>query len=176
MPKIDPPLLRLLLRYDPETGLLYWRRRSREYFKSTKGFATWNGKNADREAFTATDNKGYRQGTIIGSHYRAHRVVWAITHGVFPQEQIDHINGDPADNRIANLRLVEPAANQRNMKRSATNKSGCTGVERFRSKWRARITVNRAEIHLGTFDSFADAVAARKTAEQLHGFHKNHGR
>ncbi len=93
-------------------------------------------------------------------------------------EEIDHINHDPSDNRLANLRKVKRLDNMRNQSMRSTNPSGVTGV-RFNKechKWQATIMVLGKEIHLGLFEGFNRAVHARKAAEVKYGFHENHGK
>jgi len=106
-----------------------------------------------------------------------HRAVFAVVHGRWPTAQIDHIDGDPTNNRIENLREVSALENQRNMKRYVNNTSGYTGVRRTASgKWQALITDNGRRLHLGVFEDVEDAAAAyRAKADEL-GYHKNHGR
>jgi hypothetical protein len=98
--------------------------------------------------------------------------------GKWPDTEIDHINGNRADNRFENLRQVSHQENGKNTKRYASNRSGFAGVGRTTnpSKWRARIRVNGKLVHLGVFDSAEDARTARKAAEKQFGFHENHGR
>lgn len=159
-----------LLDYNPETGLLHWKQRA-DVPKE------WNSRFAGKQAFTSDDGSGYRVGAINNKNTRAHRVIWKMVHGTEP-EQIDHINGNRADNRIANLRAVVNAHNGRNQKLRISNSSGIMGVSfcKRAGKWRARITVNGKDKHLGIFKSYSEAVSARLSAEALHGFHENHGR
>ena len=91
---------------------------------------------------------------------------------------IDHINGDPFDNRIDNLRLVTQRENSMNRRLSCNNKSGVIGVHYYssRKQWQAQITSEGKKINLGRFDNFDDAVKVRKDAEIKYGFHENHGR
>lgn len=179
-----PPveLLHKILRYEHATGKLFWRHRPVEMFRDGKFYAervaaAWNSRFAEKEAFTARVD-GYPCGRFSGSTYRAHRVIWAMCKGSDPTLDIDHVNGDRADNRIENLRDVSNHENTRNRKRRLDNTSGVVGVI-WRTKtqtWQAKIGVAGRTLHLGYFDSFDDAVAARKTAEVKHGFHENHGR
>jgi len=83
------------------------------------------------------------------------------------QQLVDHINGDPLDNRRRNLRLVTNSKNQQNRHvLNKNNSSGHRGVARYDAKrWRASIMVDRRQIHLGLFHTIEDAVAARKVAE-----------
>lgn len=176
--------LRQLLRYEPDTGRLFWLRRDVGLFHETEGrtarnaFGIWNSRYAGKEAFTADDGLGYKCGRVFGQKLKAHQVIWAIFHGVWPDDFIDHINGIRSDNRIANLRVVTRAENAKNSRESARNKSGATGVgwHARDGVWAARIRVDGHLIHLGTFKDFDAAVAARKEAERRHGFHQNHGR
>lgn len=82
--------------------------------------------------------------------------------------RVDHINGDGLDNRRANLRIVPDQINQINRKRlNRNNASGYRGVSYMRStgKWRANITVDYRQVHLGSFVTAEEAFAARRAAE-----------
>ena len=178
----NPELLRKLLRYEPDTGKLFWRERDVDMFSDGKhsaahNCASWNSRYANREAFTAYFTNDYKHGCIFGSHYLAHRVIWAMMHDEWP-DTIDHINGVPSDNRIKNLRSVSQSENCRNAKRPSNNKSGVCGVcwHKQKNKWAAQIKAGGKQKNLGYFDDFDDAVAARKKAEIKYGFHHNHGR
>jgi hypothetical protein len=176
----DMPIevLRELLEYDPETGALTWKERDVVYFRSERSCNSWNAQNAGRQAFTASDVHGYKVGSIFGSLYKAHRVSWALTHGKWPSDQIDHINGIRSDNRIINLRVVTNTENTRNRKLTKTNSSGATGVywNKKAGKWQARISADGKYKSLGYFLSLDEASAVRKAAEREHGYHENHGR
>lgn len=182
-PILSPDELRQLLRYDPDSGKLYWRARPVAMFGAGKfvpehSCRIWNSRFAGKEALTACTQYGYRVGNIGGRIYRAHRTAWAIYYGKWPTGDVDHINGTPDDNRIENLRSVTHAENQRNQKRRSSNTSGMNGVGWYKAlgKWRCHITVDGVTRHLGYFDSFEEAVAARKAADIDHEFHENHGR
>lgn len=175
---IEPDYLRQVLSYNPDTGTLTWLPRPVEaftggYHSAQTNAAKWNARYADREAFTATA-KGYRKGTVSAKTLLAQRVAWAVFYGRWPEGEIDHINGDRADNRIQNLREVAHVQNQRNLKTPVTNTSGHVGVDWLpgMKRWRVRIS----ERHVGHFKTFDEAVAARRDAERDHGYHENHGR
>ena len=175
---LSPDMIRQLLRYTPETGKLYWLERVISQCANERAMHVFNAQFAGKEAFTCRMGKKHLQGRIFRRSYLAHRVVWALVYGEWPHGQIDHINGDPVDNRLSNLRDIPSADNQRNMKKPSTNTSGVSGVayDKRRGKWRARIGSRDSEITIGRYDTFGEAVAARKTMEQKLGFHPNHGR
>jgi len=176
-PLPSPEDLRQFLRYEPDTGRLFWMPRPVELFQTVANAKQWNSSWAGAEAFTSTNFHGYRQGKVWQRQMKGHRVVWAIHYGEWPSKAIDHINGDRADNRIANLRLVTTQENGRNLKLSGRNSSGVIGVSfnKKRGVWRAQIGSDPL-IFLGQFKSFDDAVKARKVAEAEFGYHPNHGK
>ena len=161
---IEPERLHDFLRY--EDGELYWLHRP-------DGMLRWNTRYAGTRAFTA--NKiGYRTGAIQNKLNQAHRVIWAMHHGRWPDGQIDHINGNRSDNRIENLREASAFQNSQNAKRRVDNTSGTAGVSFFkeRNQWTARICCNGKKHHLGYFSSREDASVARLEAEIRLGFLK----
>lgn len=167
--KLDADYLRQRLRYDPDTGKLYWR----EYSNIRPG---WNERYAGKEAFTYVCTHGYLTGCVDNRRLRAHRVAWAIFHGECPDVEIDHINHIRTDNRLANLRLVTTSENARNQMRPRSNKSGVIGVRlKSSGRWEAAIRTDGRRRYLGSYVNFDDAVAARKAAERQHGYHENHG-
>ena len=154
-----PPLsvVHELFRYDPETGNLYNK-------KSRMGAAA--GKIAGtREA------DGYRSVSVNMRRYRVHRIIYMMIHGVDPgRREIDHINGDPSDNRPANLRLATHSQNRRNVGALANNKTGLRGVNwhKTRGKYRACISINGTQKHIGHFDCPLEAARAYDQAAISH--------
>lgn len=170
---IDIDLLRQLLVYEPETGELRWLERPLSMFPSRNAQAVWNGRYAGKLAFTA-DSRGYRYGNIFNRKFKAHRVAWALHHGAWPDGDIDHINGKRADNRMANLRVVDRLQNNRNLRLRASSASGVSGVawDKFKRRW--IVSVGRR--YIGSFIDLEEAATARRAAEAAFGFHPNHGR
>lgn len=179
-----PETLRRLLRYEPETGKLFWRERSVYLFTPSKHrtadhkMNNWNSKCAGKEAFTAVDHRGCKQGRIFDKGYLAHRVIWATVVGEWPKEEIDHEDGNPSNNRWTNLRAVPHIENMRNRVVPKHSTSGVCGVTKGkrRGTWTAQIGVDGSVVCLGTFSSLEAAAAARTVAERRYGFHENHGR
>lgn len=173
-----PEQLRQLLRYDPETGELFWMERGIEWFGSVWRMDAWNKRCSGKEAFTSTHGERYKCGRVLDRLKLAHRVIWAIQTGAWPDGDVDHIDGDRANNAWSNLRSVSRSENMRNAKRFKSNTSGHVGVwwSSQVSKWMAEIKVDGEKLHIGSYDRIEDAAAARKAAEVQHGFHENHGR
>lgn len=164
------------IRYESDTGKLFWLERPVSMFKRPEYHSMWNKRFANKEAFTAVGSHGYKCGAIQGQHWLAHRLIFLIVGGYLP-EIVDHINGDRLDNRWVNLREVTTTESSRNTCLRSDNKSGCLGVSvRPDNRWLARITVNGEIIHLGNFKELDDAIKARKSAEKKYGFHENHSR
>jgi hypothetical protein len=173
----SPELLRKLLRYEPDTGKLFWRKRTPEMFSSDRHCVSWNARLSGKEALGSDNGMGYKQGGIFNRKYFAHRVIWAIVYGYWP-DQIDHKNGIRHDNRIENLRSVPQHDNLKNKKKPVNNTSGVVGVcwSKKDGKWKAQIQHNKINNNLGMFDRFEDAVSARQQAQSNLEFYENHGR
>lgn len=157
--KLTAYIAREMLDYDPETGIMRWKVSRPGGVRAGDVAGCWNGK---------------RHITIqvLGRIYAAHRLAWLITHGSWPLEQIDHINGDGTDNRISNLRECTNAENQQNMKRAqANNRSGLLGVTASDGRWRARICVTGRIHELGMYSTPQEAHAAYlKAKAAIHPF------
>jgi len=168
--KEPPPIewLREQIAYDPETGKFKWKvakqkRSDSVGGRNSRGYVYISIKYAD------CDHK-----------LKATRLAFALMEGRWPNI-MDHINGDKADDRWCNLREVTNAENKRNLPISKRNTSGHVGVcwNKKAKKWHARIgatQVGKSSKHLGFYDTKEEAIAARKEAEKLYGFHENHGR
>ena len=178
--KPSPELLRKLMRYEPDTGKLFWIERTQENFPSAKPGALrmWNLRMAGRPALNYSGHRGYLVGSFKPHTLTAHRVAWAIHYGEHPVGQVDHINGNRQDNRISNLRDVTNAENARNIALSKLNTSGVPGVylHKQTNKWCAQIAAFGRTVSIGLFEEFGDAVIARKAAERVLSYHPNHGR
>ncbi len=137
--------LRAALDYDPETGIFTWR--FREGMRPQRN-ARFAGK---RTGYI--NARGYCEININCRIYLGHRLAWLHMYGAWPPDEIDHINGDPTDNRISNLRLSSRTENLRNTRRYRNNASGFKGVTLHKGRWRATIGINGVQTHLGLFAS-----------------------
>jgi len=158
-----PAELSALLLYCPETGSLVWKPRA----DNSRGF---NDRYAGNIAGNI-DTHGYRRITIGGEKYWAHRLVWRMLTGEQPP-MVDHINGEPDDNRIANLRAADHAQNLQNRGPSTNSKTGVKGVHfsKAAKRYTAQICVRRQRLTLGLFDTVEEAAAAyADAAARYHG-------
>lgn len=170
---IDSLKTRLL--YDPNSGTITWLPRPSSDFKSARAYLAWAARFKNKQGFTANTASGYKMGRFDKVNLLAHRVAWALHYGVWPEGEVDHINGDRTDNRISNLRVVSTRDNARNKRMSARNVTGVSGVYWHKAAGMWCVSINKND-RVGYFREFADAVNARKEAELTHGYHQNHGR
>ena len=161
-----------ILRYETDTGKLFWKERGLEWFNAEKqtrehNAAIWNGKNAGKEAFITALPLGHRYAGIFGQKYLAHRVAWKMAYGTDPIG-IDHIDGDPTNNQILNLRLASFAENARNRTHKSNNSSGVRGVTWHTPsrKWWARVTLNDKTHSLGLYKTIDEAAVVVYEAKQ----------
>jgi hypothetical protein len=131
--------LNINVAYDESTGLFSWQQKRQ---------GVTNGK------FGNLEKTGYIRAKILNKKYLAHRLAWFVVYGQWPEGQIDHINGNRADNRIANLRVVDSSGNAQNRRaKQKNNQSGYFGVHASGGKWRAQIRIEKKLQHLGVFDT-----------------------
>ena len=181
--------LKEALHYDPETGIFMWREDRPE-----SHFRDWRGRNG----FLKNIKNGLKAGSlkpatkrnpnpywvigILNKVYPAHRLAWLYVYGQFPEEDIDHINLDPQDNRISNLRLSIDKINHKNRscyKNSSSNVPGVSWNSKL-NKWQAEgqetVDGERKRYYLGVHKTLFDAVAVRKSWELSKGYSENHGK
>jgi hypothetical protein len=142
------------LDYNPATGAFVWR---------SGGGRRRPGKPAGTIA-----RSGHVRINVRGIGYAlAHRLAWLIVHGKWPEADIDHINGDPSDHRLCNLRDVSRSVNGQNKRRpQSNNRTGFLGVSPNHKKWKAWIKANGKGMHLGTFETPELAHAAYLKAKR----------
>lgn len=135
--------LRAMLSYDAITGLFSWIEKP-----------SWGVSVGEVAGFI--NSAGYRSIRIAGVGYQAHRLAWLHHYGYWPASDLDHINGDKSDNRIANLRDVSRKVNCENQRRpQRNNTSGFLGVSwaKNEKKWKAQISHSGKKRAIGYFSS-----------------------
>lgn len=162
-------------------GRIYWKNRPAAHFPRLGVCHAWNARWAGKEAFTSDNGKGYRTTTftLAGREWRLqrHRVIFALTHGRWPENLVDHKDGYPGNDSPENLRDATDSENNKNSRINRRNTSGTTGVYWFepRQLWTARICDGKKQISLGYFRKKEDAIMARQAAEPKYGFSERHG-
>lgn len=147
-----------LLIYEPETGVLRWKHRPGSP-------ANWNARYAGAVAGTRGLHSVLVQ--VGGAKYRAHRIIWRMIKGADPSNEIDHIDGDPFNNALTNLREATHAQNMYNRRARGVLPKGVT---QRGGRYEAGIRLRGVGRHLGTFDTPEEAHAAyAKAAQELFG-------
>lgn len=160
MAELTQEELKKLLRYEPETGLFYWLVSLARRVKVGDIAGT-------------VKNNGYIRIRINGKMHYSHRLAFFYHYGEWPVDQLDHIDGNPANNRIDNLRDANNSENAQNRGVRSNNRSGFIGVHWYKQskKWRAEIRINGKQKHLGYFDAPQEAHKAYLEAKaELHQF------
>lgn len=155
---ITQTYLKSILCYDQETGNFT--------YKVKRG----NFKPGDKAGSLC--RRGYLQIGINNRMYSGHRLAWLYTNGEFPDFQIDHIDGNPANNRIVNLRLASNAENQWNVGSVSHNTSSFKGIALHKNsnKWQAQCRINGKSHYLGLHETKELAHAAYITfAKSMRG-------
>lgn len=151
--------------FEYRNGALYWK-------KSDRQTVQWNAHYAGKPAGT-TDAKGYVNLQIkdpnsgVRRKLQAHRLIYLLHHNESP-EIVDHINGNPSDNRIENLRAAEPYQNAANRKVRTDSSTGCLGVSRHRrdGTFAVQIMFAKTRHWIGTFQNLEDARMAAEAARE----------
>lgn len=148
--------LKQMLRYEPDTGLLFWTDTAPKAVK---------GKQA------GTLNRGYTVVMYKAQFFKAHRLAWLLTYGKWPKRGLDHIDGNKSNNRISNLREADDVVNQQNRDRARVDsRSGLVGASPYRRRWKSQIRVEGEVKYLGVFDTAEMAHQAYMEAKrQFHG-------
>ena len=129
---------------------------------------SWCAANNRNDRFVAmrTDRNGEKQRSIL-----MHRAIIG-EENISKGEVIDHVNGNPLDNRRENLRICKRGLNMKNCKKYKNNKTGFIGVFYYKrlGKWTASIQSDGERHHLGTFDNPEDAaISYDEAAKKIHG-------
>ncbi len=149
---MTPDDVKAMMAYDPQTGNFIWKVR--------------RGQAAVGKIAGTPHNQGYIQIKVGEKVILAHRLAWFVTYGEVPSCDIEHINGNKLDNRIANLRLATRSQNMANKGPNRNSRSGLKGVYYFKrtGKWVAGFRKDGLRIHVGYFDTAEEAAEAHRVA------------
>ena len=151
--RLSQASVRRYLNYDERTGELFWKAR----VDAAAGWNTrWTGKKAG-----FTDKRGYVNIDIHQVTYLAHRLVWVYVYGEWPEEQVDHIDGNPSNNALVNLRKATVAENQWNSGARKRNKVGVKNIMKRRNSYEVSFLKWRTVIYREYFPSLDLAIAVR---------------
>lgn len=151
---MTPEKLKELVHYNPNTG----------------EFTRLSGPHAGKP-MGSTDSSGHRQTRVNGKTYLMHRLAWFYVYGVWPAEDLDHIDRNPLNNSIKNLRECSRRQNCWNRGPAPNNTTGFKGVHIHRQTglYRATITADKKRHCLGLHKTSEEAFAAyRRAAQTLH--------
>lgn len=146
--------LKNIMDYDAATGNLIWKECKADWIKPGRVVGS---ERAD----------GYKETAIAQERYLVHRLVFLWHHGYLP-DLVDHIDQNPRNNKIDNLRAADKSSNAYNSKLNKRNKSGVRGVswDKTRQRWVARFKKDGKYLCLGYFDTVEEAAAVRASHEQ----------
>lgn len=166
LPSIES--LRRQFDYDPDLGMILFK--GDAYREPIKGLSGAKGKQREwaRDSSNIpgmpceylSGNSKYLFVGFNGRRLQAHRVAWALHYGEWPKGALDHINRDPHDNRIENLREATPSQNAQNRRSAESSSSEYLGVCEVKGKWRAQIKIGEQTVYLGQFDDEQAAAIA----------------
>lgn len=152
--------------FDYKDGNLYWRINPRKIGQQIKPGSL---------AGTLACGKKYIAVQYKRKRYFAHRLIFLYHHGWIP-EQIDHIDTNPSNNKIENLRAATPTQNQYNRPVQKNNVLGVKNVSKSGNKYYVGFTINGKFTRVGSFHSIEDAkAAAEEFRAKLHGEFACHG-
>ena len=146
--------LRQIVHYDSGTGV----------------FTRLLGTRKGQIAGTSSDTGGKSKRRLVwvqGKQYKAHRLAWLYMTGAWPDDEIDHIDGDSLNNRWENLRVATHQENRSNNRAYRNNRLGVRGVQqRSNGRYRAYIAPSGRMKSLGDFATLEEAKATRQAAER----------
>ena len=151
--------LKELLNYDPDTGVFTRKLYVRGHKVGEVVGFDWNG---------------YRGIKLDGKGYQAHRLAWLYVYGEHPKHEVDHINCNKMDNRIANLRDIPKNKNRENqIAPYKNNKLGVQGVSMHRGKYKAQIQIAGVVTYLGVHETLEAAKQAYIDAKKKYHIQEN---
>lgn len=181
---LEASCVKLMIDADFDSGELTWRVRTPDMFTDSPNrtkehkCSHWNSCFSGLPALNYMGCNGYLYGTIMSKTYKAHRVIWALYYGYWPDDMIDHIDHNRSNNSITNLRNVSKGENAKNMGASGRNTSGFPGVSFCKREGRfvAQVSLSGSKKHLGYFHTAEEAHSVYLNSIIYNGFHENHSK
>lgn len=148
--------VRRIYRYDDVNGGLIWQAFRRP---DNPGQAKLGA------SVGGDDGHGYLMCMVLGHKFKVHQIVWALHNGRLSDMPLDHIDRDPRNNRIENLRQATDEQNSQNLRASLHPNAGL----RFEPNGKVSAYASRKnrKIYLGRFDTEAEARAAYRAASKV---------
>ncbi len=167
--------LKTRVRYEPESGRLFWLQKVEDRDGWNKRFYGKECGTVDKICNTFYSPIRITFGGKIHKVY-SHQLIWFIHFGKLP-EQIDHLDGDGLNNRIINLRDSDRSLNARNSRLPSRNTSGFCGVtwDKQLNKWKAQVGMKGKTRYLGSFTDLQEAAAVAREFRMENGFTDRHG-
>lgn len=168
-----------------EDNCLHWKHRPESHFSSRRSAAVWNGRYAHKPAGCEAKNQHSLTPYIvirlvvdgIQLAFYAHRIIWALRNGHWPDGYIDHKDGNGLNNAQENMTIVSTLGSGLNRPNQRNNKTGVPGVSiDYRGRFRVQAGFNGQSTHLGYFHDLFSAACAKKSFELANGYSRNHGR
>lgn len=137
---------------------------------------SWNKRNAGRVAGSVQKGRNRVVVWVDGKNYPYHKLLWAMHYGIWPEQDLDHIDGNALNNELSNLRLCSHQDNMKNKKKYITNTSGHKGVSWVKklNKWKVKIVSDKVEHYLGLYEDLNEASKVYKEASKK--YHKEFAR
>jgi hypothetical protein len=143
--------LQQLLHYCPHTGIFTWR----------VAVGVGRGFRSAGDPAGSMQGRGYMHIKVDGHRHYTHRLAWLYMTGSWPEQHVDHVNGNRCDNRWSNLRAADHYINAHNRRKAqSNNKLGLMGVCKRGNRFLAQIKVEGKVCHIGSFDTAELAHAA----------------
>ncbi len=164
--QLTPELVREVLNYDSNTGVLTWR--SKQHSKRIV---------LHSRAGSYVPSTGYRSITLFGKSYPEHIICWYHYHGVWPTGQIDHKDQVRDHNWISNLQDISFHQNMLNRKALKGTVTGHQGIwfNKRTNRYVAQIVLNGKKVFQKSCKTANEALALREAKLIELGFSVNHG-
>ncbi|MGB0817788.1 MAG: HNH endonuclease signature motif containing protein [Candidatus Puniceispirillaceae bacterium] len=165
MKKLPPQKqLKSVFQYCKHSGKLFWKKSVSR--KCVVG----------KEAGSTVPVSGALRVGLFGCDYLVHRIIWKMHYGTEPP-MIDHIDGNPKNNRIENLRKATASINNKNKRRDKRSKTGISGIyfNKNTQNYHARYSVNGKRVHVGYFPTLEEAKKQLNKARKNNGYTERHG-